>query len=596
MLFVKLETQEGGDMRKSIVLVVTAAILAAVLVGGCAAPASAPASTSAPATAPAKTLDIGIATPLTGTSADIGEHMKNAVLMAIEDQNQQGGVTIAGQKYELNPIIRDTKMDIIVAKSVAEELVFDKGVKVVAGPFLADGVGVQSVTEPNKVINFSLVPFIPTMSGPNKPYSFFFNGSTPMLFNTGAAYIQHFYPNAKTVVSIMPDLPNLPASVDTVKTVCKLYGLNWLGYEKFPATTQDFMPYVSRILPKNPDIIDLSTTGADVGALSAVLVKQLRESGYKGILWMPAAPPPGVMEQTVPRNYLYQIVSNDLDWESPIVSDAYRNLCRRYVEEFKGTPLDIVGQLYNVVKPFFEFLNTQDTMDTTAWMEGLAKYHWQGLFGHESWWIGKPLYGIDRMAMRPNWASEYIDGKLQTRWEPPLPLGLISDTENGQDVLLKAFEQSEGKTVDVVIDQEVADVTPQMWTWWFSGNLERYYRLWLPTNHYSAKMTVPKGSSVPLVEIEEMIGPYYTQFTCHIIPGGIGGGARGLEFLTPDGTQYGTLTHDVTPSEKGIKIHSVFTFPAKTEKGLLDATSDHCKLEMQDLTRFLPALYKEKNQ
>lgn len=36
------------------------------------------------------------------------------------------------------------------------------------------------------------------------------------------------------------------------------------------------------------------------------------------------------------------------------------------------------------------------------------------------------------------------------------------------------------------------------------------------------------------------------------------------------------------------------TFPAKTDQALLDATYEHCKIEMQDLTRFLPALYNEK--
>ena len=579
-------------MRKLITPILAAVILTAMLAGGCAKPA--PSSAPTPAPAPPKALNIGIATPLTGSASNVGTNMQNAVLMAIEDQNNQGGVTIAGQKYMLNPIIRDTKMDIVVGKSVAEELVFDKKVKIIAGSFIADAIGVQSVTEPNKVILFSLVPFIPSMSGPNKPYSFFFNGSTPMLFNTGGAYIHQFYPKAKAVVTMIPDLPHVPVSLDSVQKICKLYDLNWLDAEKYPITTKDFMPYIARVLPKNPDIIDLSTSGADIGALSALLIKQLRESGYKGILWMPAPPPPGVVEEIVPESYRYQIVSNDVNWESPIVSAAYRDLCRRYVQKFNSAPLDIVGQMYNVTKPFFEFINGQDTMDTTVWMEGFAKYHWQGYFGHEAWWVAHPLYGIDRMALRPNWASEYIDGKLETRWEPPLPLGIVDGTPTGQEVLLKAFGESEGKTVDVVVDQEVANVTPTMWTWWFSGNLERYYRLWLPANHYSAKLVMPPGSREAVVEIEEMIGSYYTQFSCHIIPGGIGGGARGLEFLTPDGEQMGSLTHNVEPSANGIKIHSVFRFPAKTPQAFLDAMDAHCKLEMQDLTKFLPALYNEK--
>jgi branched-chain amino acid transport system substrate-binding protein len=577
---------------KRILLSVILIMLVAGTVVGCAKPA--PSTGPAPAPAAPQTLDIGVAAPLTGPAANLGESINKAALMAIEDQNAQGGVTIAGQKYVLNPIIRDTKFDLLVGKSIAEELIFDKKVKLIIGPSVADSVGAQSVTEPNKVILFMLGIIVPTSTGPNRPYTFMFSGPPPQMFTPGAAYIRKFYPNAKTILTMIPDLPHMKMQLDAAQAIFKLYGLNCLGYEKFPYDTKDFSPYITRALAKKPDIIETNTTGGDMGALAALLLKQLREAGYKGIIWMPTPPPPGAVEEVVPDNYRSLVITNGINPESPIVSDAYRNLCRRYVQKFNSTPIDLVGQLYNITKPFFEFLDGQDTMDTTAWMEGFAKYHWQGYFGHEAWWIGKPLYGIDREALRPNWVSEYIDGKLETTFEPPIPYEIFTGTPGGREVLLKAFGESEGKTVDVVVDQEVANVTPKMWTWWFSGNLERYYRLWLPANHYSAKLVMPPGSREAVVEIEEMIGSYYTQFSCHIIPGGIGGGARGLEFLTPDSEQFGSLTHDVEPSANGIKIHSVFRFPAKTPQAFLDATYEHCKLEMQDLTRFLPALYNEK--
>jgi ABC-type branched-subunit amino acid transport system substrate-binding protein len=49
--------------------------------------------------APPKTLDIGIAMPLTGPAADLGTDVRNTALIAIDDQNAQGGVKIAGEKY-----------------------------------------------------------------------------------------------------------------------------------------------------------------------------------------------------------------------------------------------------------------------------------------------------------------------------------------------------------------------------------------------------------------------------------------------------------------------------------------------------------------
>ncbi len=78
---------------------------------------------------PAKTLDIGIACPLTGPFSFIGTSLQNGALLAIDDQNKQGGVTIAGQKYMLNPIIRDSKQDLVLGKTIAEELNMIRGLR-----------------------------------------------------------------------------------------------------------------------------------------------------------------------------------------------------------------------------------------------------------------------------------------------------------------------------------------------------------------------------------------------------------------------------------------------------------------------------------
>lgn len=57
--------------------------------------------------------------------------------------------------------------------------------------------------------------------------------------------------------------------------------------------------------------------------------------------------------------------------------------------------------------------------------KGFEKYRWKGIYGKEASWIGKPLYGINRMILRASWASEYINGKLETRWEAPIPMDLF---------------------------------------------------------------------------------------------------------------------------------------------------------------------------
>jgi branched-chain amino acid transport system substrate-binding protein len=226
-----------------------------------------------------------------------------------------------------------------------------------------------------------------------------------------------------------PDLPDTAMFLKSSQTMCKLYGLEWTGAEKFPFGTMDFSPFITRALAKHPDIIDTNSTGGNMGGLCAQLIKQLRQAGFKGIIWVPALPPPGAVQEVVPDKDRTLIVTNDIDWEAPIVSDAYRDVCRRYVKKYNSTPTAIVGLMYNATKPFYEFLNGQDTMDTTKWMEGFANYRWKGIYGKEAAWVGKPMFGINRMIFRHTWVSEYINGKLETRWEASIPMDLFVEKE-----------------------------------------------------------------------------------------------------------------------------------------------------------------------
>jgi branched-chain amino acid transport system substrate-binding protein len=369
-----------------------------------------------------KTFDIGIATPLTGPAAHLGTMIKNGILIAIDEQNHRGGIKIAGEKYILNPIIRDTKKDAAVGKAVAEELIYGKKVKVIAGPFIDDAVAIQAVTEPNKVISFFVVPAIPGMCSPDKPYSFFCGGFALMMMVNQAAYIPKFYPQAKTVLTMQPDLPDAPLWADSAKTMFQYYGLNWLGYERFPFTITDFMPVISRALAKKPDIIDTSSTGGAMGGMCALLIKQLREAGFKGIISVPTAPPPGLVEEVVPKEHLTKVLTNDVDWENPIVSKEYRDFCRLFVKKYNMRPTDMPPEFYRALKPFFEFLDGQNTMDTTNWMKGFEKHRWKDIYGREATWIGKPIFGINRLLFRSFWVSEYTNGKLETKWEAPIPM------------------------------------------------------------------------------------------------------------------------------------------------------------------------------
>jgi branched-chain amino acid transport system substrate-binding protein len=407
-------------MKKVFLLALAASLIAGLILAGCAQPGQAPATPAAPATTSAKTLDIGVATPLTGPMAFIGSFLRNAAVLAMDDQNSQGGVTIAGQKYTLNPIIRDTKQDLVLGKTIAEELIFDKGVKAIYGPFISDAIGAQTVIEPNKVIGILSAPITTTMSGPEKPYTFFWNATFEQYYINQAAYVQRFYPQAKTVASFSPDLPSLPFFVDAIKRVFPLYGLESLGVEKYPLSSKDLTPVITRVLEKKPDVVDLCCTGGMAG-LGSLALKQLRQQGYTGPIMVPMPPPRQEAEEVVPKEYLTGIIINYNDKDSPIVTDAYRNVYNLAKQKFGEDPETPFFFSYNTIRAFCKFLDGQPSLDNASLMENFSQFHWQGIFGFENYWVGKKVWGIDRRVYIYPWVSEYIDGKLVTQFAAPIP-------------------------------------------------------------------------------------------------------------------------------------------------------------------------------
>jgi branched-chain amino acid transport system substrate-binding protein len=403
-----------ADMKKRVILILMAAFVVVMLISGWSW-AQKPSS-----------LDIGIATPLTGPAAFLGNQVSNAVLLAIDNQNAQGGVTIGGQKYTLNPIQRDTKADAAVGKTVAEELVLGKKVKIIAGPFQADAIGVQSVTEPNKVLTFFIQFLTPEMTGPSKPYSFAVSFPIPQMIYKCLYYIQKKYPQAKTVFSMEADVPDAPAFAGTTEGCCKLLGFNYLGFEKVPMDTRDFAPIIARVRTHNPDVIDIGNIGGVMGGLGALLIKQIRDAGFSGIIFTPAAPPEEVMEQTVPAQSLDKVINaNYVDVNGPVADPKYRDVMNRFLAKYKQPPVDIVPAYYNVMTGLFQFLNTQDTMDTRAWMQGFANYRWKGVMGFESSWIGLVGDGINRRVFQNNWVTHYENGKPVTDYTAPIAESLF---------------------------------------------------------------------------------------------------------------------------------------------------------------------------
>jgi hypothetical protein len=74
-----------------------------------------------------------------------------------------------------------------------------------------------------------------------------------------------------------------------------------------------------------------------------------------------------------------------------------------------------------------------------------------------------------------------------------------------QRIMDRYARKSEGKTVDLIIDHELPEVTPEMLDWWWDhiDTTERY-KLWHPKDHKSFKW-VAAQNNVHFGKIQEVI-------------------------------------------------------------------------------------------
>jgi len=171
------------------------------------------------------------------------------------------------------------------------------------------------------------------------------------------------------------------------------------------------------------------------------------------------------------------------------------------------------------------------------------------------------------------------------------------------EVLVKAFEESNGETVDLVVEHELHGVTLEMLEWFFP-NVAKYYKLWHPEDHISEEpIDEPEGGrgrsririarekfgDLPFCDLRlRSENPSDSPFT-YLYNEDI----KWSSILSPDNEPIGCITHETKSEPFGARMRSVFRFPAKTPQWLIDAVHKHNMEEMGRFPVFLPELYKQ---
>jgi len=253
-----------------IVLVVTMALLPVIMAG------------QASAKSDVKTLRIGMLLSVTGffTVREVPD--MNQTKFAADMINEQGGITVKGQKYRVELIVEDCKSAMDGVTAAANRLVYDKKVKFIIGPTAFFAAAAGPVCDPNKVLRvITWCVNTPGEVDGSTPYAFL-GGNGSVLTSTAATkYLKKTYPNVKKVAIVTPDDGAVPYVIPIAKKLLAAQGISVVGeIIPYPVIMQDYSPIVAKLNAiKEADAIFMQN--GLVPHMGAI-VKGLREAGnYK---------------------------------------------------------------------------------------------------------------------------------------------------------------------------------------------------------------------------------------------------------------------------------------------------------------------------
>ena len=232
-----------------------------------------------------KTLTIGVLMPFSGDGALWGRTELASTEVAAEHVNAAGGIKVGNDTYKLAVKAYDNQWDPAVSATVARKAVAD-GVRYVlswSGPeVLAENAATRGTT----VLTF-VTASDEMCQGPDHPNNyncwFYFPDNMGVLYT----YIHEAHPEYKTVAMVATDDAVSIQEAKDLKEQIEPIGFEVLEPVKISGDETDFYPVLTPLVNKGVDVIDIAPMGPEDAAL---LIKQARELGYKGIFAHADAP------------------------------------------------------------------------------------------------------------------------------------------------------------------------------------------------------------------------------------------------------------------------------------------------------------------
>jgi branched-chain amino acid transport system substrate-binding protein len=369
-------------------------------------------------------LKIGSFNARTGPSAGFGLNTDKTIDLCAEEWNKKGGVTVQGQKYQIQMIHEDDKLRGEEAVKAANKLIFTDQVKFIVGPMASPCIlAGQTVTESNKIVMFCNASAATEILTRDKPYTFSAMLGAPHTSPAFFRAVNKRYPNLKTCAHIAPNQASGWAVAQADNDACDAVGIKNLATEFYESNTQDFTPILTRMIGLKPDFLALA---AVPGAYAALIIKQSRELGYKGSFMHSVIFAYDEVGPIAGWENCEGVMSQALAKEGPLCPPAVKEVGAKFAAKYGEAGFASGGFVYNYMNVLLWGIEKANSLDPEKVRKAIEDLGEIDCIQGKGYWGGQEYYGVKHQLFYPILLSEVQNRKLITvaveqPQEVPLP-------------------------------------------------------------------------------------------------------------------------------------------------------------------------------
>jgi len=319
---------------------------------------------------------LGVLLPLTGTFAAVAETQKEGVLLAVDEINEQGGLSMPWGKVKVEAIVADDEAKLDVGVRRFRYLV-TKGVNAVVGQTWA-----PLTFAINEVVKKYPMPYFPVcvmakegFKKGNLSDSTFAVAFSPWTvgFMDGAAAINVL---GKKKIFFLARSDSWGWDIwDGVKAAAEKYGGKIVGYDEVPKGTSDFTTVLQKVKAAKPDVFISAQFAGDAVAL----LKQCYQLGlydemtiFNAFITNVVAKglPPEALKGLYAMHYFYWDMSGFPDKEVVKLAKEYSN---RYIKKYGYPPDSYATIAYIAAKELFRAVQLAESFEPKKVRDALVK-------------------------------------------------------------------------------------------------------------------------------------------------------------------------------------------------------------------------------